>query len=393
MNTRSNLRKARRWAWLPLLVASVSTVAACGPSVSDDTTSKGDKQNGDDGQFGGGDDTDGGTGTKTCTSDPSFFDIPGDNCDNDGDGQTDHVSSCDTNASDGSAAAFARALGICDDANEKGYGLVSATFTQGYSQTEEPRDEQHGVLSKFGNVLKPREGSMLGVLSTGYAQEFNGHGQTPFVEGTVWWESQHGSAPPGFPKAAGGCSQSKLVTDVAGVKLTLKAPKNATGLKFDFNFHSSEWPAYICTDFNDGFVAWLTAKGFNGGKADNISFDAKGNPVSVNNGFFDRCTAGAQVGCAGQHPGTAACPGGPSELAGTGFGVEGEGCDFGRQVTMGGATGWLSSQAAIQPGETFTLEFMIWDAGDGDLDSSVLLDHFQWLGDEDIKTSTDRPVN
>ncbi len=382
-----------------MLVASFSTVAACGPSVSDDGDSSngrkqnGDNSNGDDGQFSGGG-TDGGSGTKTCSSDPSFFDIPGDQCDNDGDGKTDQPSTCDTGATDGSAAAFARAIGICDDASTKGYGLVSAAFTQGYSQTEPPHDEQHDVLPKFGNVVKPREGSMLGVLSTGYAQEFNGQGHTPFVEGMVWWNnSKHGAPPPGFPKAAGGCSQSKLVTDVSAVKLTLKAPKNATGLKFDFNFHSSEWPAYICTDFNDGFVAWLTAKGFNGGKADNISFDAKGNPVSVNNGFFDRCTAGAMVGCAGQHPGTASCPGGPSELAGTGFGVEGEGCDFGKQVTMGGATGWLTSQAAVQPGETFTLEFMIWDAGDGDLDSSVLIDHFQWIGDADVQTSTERPVN
>jgi hypothetical protein len=55
------------------------------------------------------------------------------------------------------------------------------------------------------------------------------------------------------------------------VKLELKAPKNASGLKFDFNFHSSEWPEYICSDFNDGFIAYLSAKGFNGGAPANIS--------------------------------------------------------------------------------------------------------------------------
>jgi len=41
----------------------------------------------------------------------------------------------------------------------------------------------------------------------------------------------------------------------------------------------------------------------------------------------------------------------------------------------------------IHPGEQFTLELMIWDAGDGILDSSVLLDHFQWLG-----VSTPTPI-
>jgi hypothetical protein len=44
----------------------------------------------------------------------------------------------------------------------------------------------------------------------------------------------------------------------------------------------------------------------------------------------------------------------------------------------------------VQPGETFTLEFFIWDTGDGVLDSSVLLDNFQWVEGE-VQTSTERP--
>ena len=55
-----------------------------------------------------------------------------------------------------------------------------------------------------------------------------------------------------------------------------------------------------------------------------------------------------------------------------------------------GATGWLTSQAPVSPGEEFTLEFMIWDAGDGILDSSVLLDNFTWVEGE-VTTATDRP--
>jgi hypothetical protein len=55
-------------------------------------------------------------------------------------------------------------------------------------------------------------------------------------------------------------------------------------------------------------------------------------------------------------------------------------CSSGTVATLGGATGWLTTKAAIKPGEQFTLELMIWDAGDGILDSSVLLDHFQWIG-------------
>jgi hypothetical protein len=35
---------------------------------------------------------------------------------------------------------------------------------------------------------------------------------------------------------------------------------------------------------------------------------------------------------------------------------------------------------------------MIWDTGDGELDSSVLLDNFQWVGGQAVVTSTDRPT-
>ena len=62
----------------------------------------------------------------------------------------------------------------------------------------------------------------------------------------------------------------------------------------------------------------------------------------------------------------------------------------GGQTVAGGATGWLTSKAAVTPGEAFTLDLMIWDTGDGDLDSSVLLDNFKWAEGE-VTVITDRP--
>ena len=58
--------------------------------------------------------------------------------------------------------------------------------------------------------------------------------------------------------------------------------------------------------------------------------------------------------------------------------------------TQGGATGWLSSSAPIEPEEEFTLQLAIFDTGDGDLDSSVLLDNFRWLAGQ-TDTTTGRP--
>lgn len=338
--------------------------------------------------------------TAGCAPAKGQAEILGDNCDNDADGQVDNVATCDgAIANDGSPNDFAKALGICDDAREKGFGLVSAKFTRGHGRDDAPKAEQHGILEKFGNVLRPREGGKLGVLSTGYAREYDGAPGVSFGgndNGKDWWGASanvgNGTAPPGYPKAAAGCEQATDVNDVIDLRLELKAPPNATGFKFDFDFLSGEWPAFICSRFNDGFVAYLSAKGFNGGKPENISFDAKQNPVSVNNGFFDRCTPNATIGCLGGSPGRSTCPGGPEELAGTGFGIMGNYCDRsgGSTTTSGGATGWLTSQAPVQPGETFVLDLVIWDTGDGDLDSSVLVDNFRWIGGE-VVAGTERP--
>ena len=296
---------------------------------------------------------------------------------------------CDGDATGDTATAFARAMGICTTADKDGFGLVSAKFTAGFNDKSAPEAEQHSVLGKFGDVIKPREGQRLGVLSTGFAQEFNGDGVTPFFLGRHWWhdDTVTGQLPDGFPKAAGDCPQDDGVSDVIVLNLTLKAPPTAGGFKFDFNFHSSEWPAWICTEFNDGFIAYLTSKG----KTDNISFDSKNSPVSVNNAFFDRCTPNVPIGCKGETRSTSVCPSGDTELAGTGFGVRAEACRSGKDATQGGATGWLQSHAPIEAGETFTLQLAIWDTGDGDLDSSVLLDNFKWLGGAITTTTTERP--
>jgi hypothetical protein len=395
--------------------AAVVTLFACSSAPAsqfgrgEDDATGGDAP-GATGTFGGGerdDGTGGGTPAGACAPGPGNYDIPGNGCDDDGDGKVDDPPSCDASiGSNATAFDFARAMGICASAAKDGYGVVSAKFTRGYRRTDAPAVAQHGILPKFGDVLRPREGGRLGVLSTGYAQEFDGPGNRAFglsngygPSGVDWNDARanpgNGTLPPGFPKAAQGCRQANEVNDLVDLVLQLKAPANSAGFAFDFNFLSSEWPAYICSEFNDGFIAYLTAKGFNGGAPDNISFDKDKNPVSVNNGFFDRCTAGVQTGCApGSVRATSACPGGTAELAGTGFGMVGPWCgEFsgsGAMSVNGGATGWLTSQASVQAGETFTLELMIWDTGDGDLDSSVLLDGFRWLAGK-VTTGTVRP--
>jgi hypothetical protein len=290
---------------------------------------------------------------------------------------------------------------------------VSATYSNGFGSTTLPATGQWGLLPKFGSVIVPREGSALGVISSGFAREYDDLEDSSTDPNADFVSSGGGQmdgmnyptgvAPGGYPQAAQGCMQDNLVNDMVDVKLTLKAPPNATGFKFDFDFYSSEWPNYVCSNFNDAFIAYVTSQETTGA---NISFDSNNNPIAVNTDFFNRCTQNTPVGCLSADAfdnngnpipnppsSTAACMAGPAELGGTGFGdTYATQCESGNvTATLGGATGWLTTQAPIAGGEQFTIEFMIWDAGDGLLDSSVLLDHFQWIGGVPVMTGTQRP--
>src|SRR5262249_51795880 len=138
-----------------------------------------------------------------------------------------------------------------------------------------------------------------------------------------------------------------------------------------------EFPLYICSVYNDFFVAMLTPKPAN--QVDgNISYDGKGNTISVNAGFLQVC-----------HPQTASngadydCPLRPSQLSGTGFDIDA----FNEPTTNSAATGWLKTTTPLEKaGDQITVDFAIWDSSDGNLDSTVLIDNFQFGLD---KTATE----
>ena len=247
------------------------------------------------------------------------------------------------------------------------------------------------MLAKFGSMVTPRQGSPLGVISSGYAAA-NDCGAGNFNGSFNCAGTGAGAAPPGYPKAAGGCTISNNVNNVMNVVLQVKVPANAKGFSFDFNFYSGEWPDFVCTTFNDSFVAWLTSSAWTGKSGDfNISFDSNNNPVSVNNNFFQVCSpAGTQ--CSNMKS-PATCTLGESQLLGTGFDMKQDYCGTGNSnTTDGGATGWLTTTAPVTPNETITLQFMVWNTGDDAYDSSVLLDNWQWQATDQSVTTT-RPPN
>ena len=331
-------------------------------------------------------------GPFVCTPDPGNFDIPGNGCDDDGDGIVDNPQgACDTGLpANPSATQLAQAIGLCPNKGDT-WGVVSAKFTQGYQNNTAPNAKQAGALPKFGTNVSPRQGSSIGIISSGLAAaqdcalgNFNGSFNCAGTGG--------GAAPPGYPKTVSGCPILNNVNNVMNVVLQVKVPNNAKGFSFDFNFFSGEWPDFVCTEFNDSFVAWLTSAAWKGKSGDfNISFDSQNNPINVNNGFFQVCSP-AGTNCSNmQSPAT--CKLGESQLIGTGFDDKQDYCGTGNSnTTGGGATGWLTTTAPVQPGETITLQFMVWNTGDQAYDSSVLLDNWQWTG-ADTSVTTTRPPN
>ncbi len=336
--------------------------------------------------------------TPTCSPNPANFDVPGNGCDDDGDGIIDNPQgTCDTGlpATSPTAAQFAKAIGICPNKGDT-WGVTTASYTQGVGSTKAPMAQQYGSGATFGSGVKARQGNVLGILSSGVAAAKDcGTGE---FKGNSCSTSGAGNPPAGYPKNAKinntTCPGSTVANDVVDVVLKVQVPANAKGFSFDFNFYSGEWPEWVCTSFNDAFVAWLTSAAWKGNGGDfNISFDGNKNPVSVNNQFFDVCSpANAKVGC----DGTASLPAdkcslGNAELQGTGFFISGDN-SCGQNDSGGGATGWLTTQAPVQAGETITLQFMVWNTGDEAYDSSVLLDNFQWIA-TDTGVSTGRPPN
>lgn len=377
-------------------------LAACGPKGSDFGDGGPDAAFGSDGactfcNLDGSTSADG----FTCAPNPLNYDIPGNGCDDDGDGTVDNPPACDSSLSPSTVGDYARAIDLCAGnkpaiADATHWGIVSAKLTQGYGSTASPDPLQSNILATFGNTLKPRQGSSFAVLSSGYAQPYDGCPTSQRYSNLAGNQfkfgckmTTQGMAPSGYPKSATGCpsQMGEAVNDVVDLQLVVRVPNNANGFSFDFDFGSGEWPEFVCSPYNDSFIAYLKSAAFNSGTPDNISFDSKNNPVSVNNAFFSECAPmPASTGCStvnGAVPGTASCSAGTSDMMGTGFLDLGDtqnpyDCNMGKMESGGGMTGWLTTQAPVQPAEQMTIDLIIWDTGDNYYDSSVILDNWQW---------------
>lgn len=150
-------------------------------------------------------------------------------------------------------------------------------------------------------------------------------------------------------------------TDIVQLELKLKVPDGATSLTFDFKFFSEEFPAFIGSTFNDGFVvevgeSTFTVDGSSLNAPGNIVFDEDGNPITIND-----------AGTLGQNESWAS------------------GTAYGREVN-GGATRSLETTIPLSANtDEITLIFSIFDVADRVYDSTVFLDDFRFDSTQELE--------
>lgn len=297
-------------------------------------------------------------------------DIPGNGLDEDCSGTPDdEEEACDTGLPIEGSDPFdaAKAIGLCKKADPKGkdWGVVDAKWVRPDGSSL-GNMEGVGILEKFGVNLPQTGGTML-ALSSGSARAPGDPGYKNPSGNTKGYT--HGT-PPGYPKESPACPGviTGTAQDGAALEITLRVPSNAKSFKYQQNFFTWEYSGFICSRYNDFFVAMMDPPpaGLQDG---NIAFDQDNNPISVNNSLLQVCNPGTYKGK------TFACPLGTSTLSGTGF-------------ENHAATGWLTTQTDVTPGSEITLRFAIWDSGDGALDSTVLIDDFTWSAEPGNGTTT-----
>ena len=240
----------------------------------------------------------------------------------------------------------------------------------------------HGMLTGLGPNVHVQGGQRMLGLSSGTARQPTDPGYQNVGGFSKGYTS---GSPAGFPKESPACPGTVTGTpnDGTSVELQIRTPTNATGFTFDFNFFTYEWPSYVCSTFNDFFVALLSPIPV--GQTDgNISFDKQGNPASVNNAFVEAC------GCLGGPPcqaggKTFTCALGTGPLVGTGFGADTAGSEH-------ASTGWLNTKAPVKGGETITIRWTVYDSGDGILDSTTLVDNWKWIANGGTVTVGTDPI-
>ena len=332
---------------------------------------------------------------------PGAYEVEDNALDDDCDGDIDEVlATCDEDIDRDSQDAmdFARALDLCRvteeepaDPADRTWGVISADLSRADGMGA-PFAVQHVITGQFGDQIDPERGANMIGLSTGHAADADDTvpSYVPFQPGAdlgtaspapADWLDANGGA---FPNPLG-CEEpwSADANDSIMLTLRVRAPTNANSFRVRMQFFSAEYPEWVCSSFNDFFVALVDSTADNPADKNIAIYDDGMDqwPVGVNlvmvaDGLFTQCESGA-VGCATTTQADYGGCLGTALLTGTGFDEPDNGCEPPQSMT-GGGTGWLSMSGNVTPGEILELRLAIWDSSGHIFDSMVLLDDWRW---------------
>ncbi len=289
---------------------------------------------------------------------PGAFDVPGNNVDDDCNGKTDDVASCDAKiASDTKDATdLAHAMDMCDP------WVGSASFPTLAD------DRAHEVAPDWG-TFKVQYGDSMAAISNGIAADEDDTGYVAPQTGTNFGKT--GTAYPLVPKpftCVDGQGQTQNQTDPTTVNdytelaVQLEVPTNAHSFSIDLNYLTTDAPEWKCSVYDDQALVMLESKSLTG----DLLMDSSGRHMSVNSPYLVLNDA--------------------QSLQGTGMELLGNGNEL-----AGGGTGWMTLTAPVTPGETIKLRFAIFDTDDSIYDSQLLMDHFRWSTAKACGASTADP--
>ena len=180
----------------------------------------------------------------------------------------------------------------------------------------------------------PRTAERFAVMTTGSIERID--------DASYFASTDHGGGPPP--------GRGDTARDVTVLQIDLRVPAGHNCLRFDFAFFSEEFPMFIGSQFNDGFIAELGES----------TWTTSGSQIMAPNNFA--------------HPLDA-----PGEVVSVNTIGVGWSADEASDLAYGGGTVPLTASTPIEPGPQ-RLYLSIFDQGDGIYDSAVFI--------EDLRTTT-----
>ena len=253
----------------------------------------------------------------------------------------------------------------CDAAADPLRALEVACW-DGISAAEFRSDDPGGWrrAHEYGNAFwTATDSDAVLVLSTGVLPEPDPNGQVVLATGAAQLASTDNANPDALPDPL--VPPAEGARDVVWFRFDADVPPDVRGYSVRFALLTAEYPERVDASASDTFVWWSDSEQFTG---DLATLD--GQPASVP-GLASLLSAHA-----GDDP----------MLLRTGFdGGEGQPCTVDgielADCPIGAATGWLELRGPAVGGERISIVAALYDHGDSQLDTAVVVDRFGWSCD------------